>query len=115
MAEPISVAEPNPASHSITGPMPPPPPSPPPIPPTWRRTTPATASAMAVSFRQVASSPIKSIAAAAVTAGVVAMTMAPATPVISAMPINMRAEKPSMPKSAMKPRRIQSFRGMPRS
>jgi hypothetical protein len=55
-------------------------------PPSCSTSTPATASAIAKSLRQVARSPNIKIAAPAVTAGVVAITIEPATPETRRMP-----------------------------
>jgi stage V sporulation protein SpoVS len=54
--------------------------------PSCNTSTPATARAIASSLRQVGASPINSIEPAAVTAGVVLMTIAPTTPGIIRMP-----------------------------
>ena len=56
---------------------------------------------MAASLRPFARSPTSRMAAAAVTAGVVAMTMAPTTPVTRLMPSSMNTVKPNMPKTAI--------------
>jgi hypothetical protein len=54
--------------------------------PSWRISTPVTASAIVASLREVGWSPMRSMAPAAVTAGVVLITTAPTTPEIIPMP-----------------------------